>query len=197
MPFPTYSITNDTANGTVDPTVLHAAIVAAGPYSEEFHGVQEDPGGDEITLEFAGAIPAGEQTTVDGVVAAHNGPGTSLDVAKTAKFLAIDMRTQQLISEGFEWPESSGVYFSLSGNAQKKLLGMETARDEPEFLWPVKWNSIDDKNKTTLGTSLDARAFFLEAYLTVRGHLDSGTDLKDQVRDATTVAEVDAVVDNR
>jgi hypothetical protein len=71
MSFPDYSIANDTANGTVDPSALHAELVAAGPYSAKFHGIHTDPDNDLFKLEFADTIPAGEQTTVDGVVAAH------------------------------------------------------------------------------------------------------------------------------
>jgi hypothetical protein len=73
MPFPDYSIANDTANGAVDPSALHAELVAAGPYSATFHGVHTDPDNDLFKLEFADTLPAGEQATVDGVVASHTG----------------------------------------------------------------------------------------------------------------------------
>jgi hypothetical protein len=73
MPFPDYSIANDTANGKVNPSALHAEIVAAGPYSEVFHGVTSDEDGDRLTVNFADAIPSAEETRVDAVVAAHQG----------------------------------------------------------------------------------------------------------------------------
>ena len=38
---------------------------------------------------------------------------------------------------------------------------------------------------------------YYSALATVKGRIDSGTVLKDQIRNATTVAEVDLIQDNR
>jgi hypothetical protein len=74
MAFPDYSIANDTANGRVTPSALHAEIVAAGPYTEAFYGVTVDEDGDLLTVNFADTLPSAEQTQIDTVVADHQGP---------------------------------------------------------------------------------------------------------------------------
>lgn len=73
MPFPDYAISTDTAAGKLNETDLHAEIVAAGPYTPSFLSIDADPGGDSLTVVFDATPPAPEITTIDGVVAAHQG----------------------------------------------------------------------------------------------------------------------------
>ncbi len=113
------------------------------------------------------------------------------------KISAVDSRTSELIDDGFEYPASSGVYFSLSATAQSTLLQLDALRDEVSFSYPVKCNSKDNGAAYSLANSAAVLAFFLEAFDTLRGHLDSGTALKDSVRAATTAALANAVVDSR
>lgn len=132
------------------------------------------------------------QTEKDAVDAAE------LDTHKAIKFAEINKRTGELIEQGFEFPAGSGAFFSLSDHAQRNLIGLDSARDDSRFTWPLKWNRKDDKNGAlNITDSISARNFFLTAVGAVRAHRDSGTELKDQVRAATTKAAVDAVVDTR
>ncbi len=121
----------------------------------------------------------------------------SLQEAKDFKHAAIDVRTEELIAAGFEFPTGSGLWFSLSSHAQRNLQGLDQVRDLPEVIYPVAWNTLDDSAVLSIPDSATAHGFFLTAFAVYRAHLDSGTALKDQVRAATTVAEVDAVVDAR
>jgi len=138
-------------------------------------------------------LDSGQEATLSSLAASYNGI-VPLQVAKNAQ---IDQRTQQLIAQGFQFPPSTGFIFSLSENAQTSILGLETARLDPAFAYPVNWNSIDDEGLYSIPDAATAHSFYLTALGTIRAWKDSGTALKDQVRAATTPAEVAAVVDNR
>ena len=120
-----------------------------------------------------------------------------LPAIRTDKEALIDRRTRELIDGGFEYPASSGVYFSLSAESQRTLMGLNQERDAVEIAYPVVGNSKDDTTTVALAAAADIRAFYFTALGTVRAHKDSGTALKDQVRAATTVAAVNAVADAR
>lgn len=79
----TYSIANDTLNGAVYLTTLKAeiqssAILIAYDYGQKF--------GDVLDLYFKDALSAGDQTILDGIVAAHTGVIPD-DVIKYQEFL--------------------------------------------------------------------------------------------------------------
>lgn len=113
---------------------------------------------------------------------------------KDDMFSAIDVRTAKLIEEGFEFQEKR---FSLSLNAQSTYSGLYMIRQEKELAYPVNVNTIDDLDSFQLADAAGIRAFYLTAVSTYRSHLDSGTELKNAVRKASTAAEVSAVVDSR
>lgn len=70
MPFPDYSISTEFTSGLVE-AKLHAEIVAAGPYTPTFLGLTVS--GDICSVLFNTTPPGPEQTTVDAVIAAHDG----------------------------------------------------------------------------------------------------------------------------
>lgn len=120
-----------------------------------------------------------------------------LDTIKRAKMDIIDSRTQELISQGFEYPPSSGDYFSLSDAMQRNLSGLNQVKDHPAVTYPLDWNHRDNSGKTSLADASEVAALYLTALGTVRAHRDTGTALKDSVRAATTVDAVEAITDNR
>jgi hypothetical protein len=195
MAFPDYSIANDTANGTVNPSALHAEVIAAGPYTEPFHGIETEPDADLLTVSFADLIPSGEQAIVNGVVAAHQGEGTLLDVAKKSKCAKIDARTAQLIDVGFEFPPSSGAYLSCSLEAQSTLNLLYCNRTGATY--PVEWSTRDNLNKVTLSDANDVASLLARMQWYVQTQRSSGDVIKDAVRACTTVAKVEAIVDPR
>lgn len=119
---------------------------------------------------------------------------TGLPAYKTVKFTAIDLRTDQLISAGFTF---STKQFSLSANAQARLMGINQVRTDAAITYPIRWNTIDDLDYYDVPDAATVLSFYLTAVGTYRGHVDSGTALKDSVRAAATMAAVDAVVDTR
>ena len=119
---------------------------------------------------------------------------TNLKQEKKKKNKAIDKKTREIIKSGFQF---AGKQFSLSGNAQRTLTGAYVAKDNPAFVYPLEWNTIDNEDKIELDNASTLEAFYLTAVGTVRAIRESGTALKNQVRDATTIAEVFDVEDNR
>ncbi len=117
-----------------------------------------------------------------------------LSAHKAEKCAAIDAKTDELIAQGFVYSDKT---FSLSANAQKRIMGIHQVRDDASLSYPVKWNTIDDADALELADSAAVHSFYLTALGTYRGHVDGGTSLKDQVRAASTVAAVDAITDSR
>lgn len=117
---------------------------------------------------------------------------------KQAKNAAIDQRTVELINQGFLY---SSKVFSLSSSAQSYWNGLGNLAangllTEPDD-FPMTVNTLDDTDTHDIVNIANAIGLFAAAAATIKGHLASGTALKTQVRAATTVAEVDAVVDSR
>lgn len=142
-----------------------------------------------LTREEFAAYQATHRATYDAWAAP-----TALSALKASACAQIDQRTTELIEEGFEF---SGKRFSLSANAQNTLNGSYGLRDDPSFVYPVVWNTIDDADSLSIVDSFELRAFYLTAVGTYRAHLADGTDLKAAVRGAATVAALRDVVDNR
>lgn len=69
----TYSETGDTLNGVVDLFVLKGEVEGSGSINETLIGVFQDE--DTIRIVFQNALPGGEKTALDNLVAAHNGVG--------------------------------------------------------------------------------------------------------------------------
>jgi len=134
-----------------------------------------------------------DKPTIDTIVAAHVGPD-SLEAHKEQKFKIIDARTYELIENGFQY---ANKIFSLSQHAQAKMMGIHQVRDDPMLTYPVRWNTKDDNDYYDITDLNDLHLFYMTAVGTYKGHVDSGTALKDQVRNATSKAEVDAIVDPR
>lgn len=142
---------------------------------------------------FDEALTPTEEAALDAAVTAFSVIGR----ARTMRYAEIDARTEQLVAEGFEFPPAGGQIFSLSGNAQKNLLGLKTMAEDPLFLYPVIWNTLDDSGTFSIPDSTTALAFYATAVGTVRARMDSGTAVKDLIRAATTVDEVMAITDPR
>lgn len=158
-------------NAAITPTVSHI-----------------DEVGTAINVHFAAPLDAADKTTMDGVVADHEGK------AKRIKYKAIDARTDEIIAAGFTF---GGKQFSLAATAQMKMVGTHEVKDDPALTYPIEWNTIDDNDTISLQNATDLHNFYLTGVGTMRSVLDSGTSLKGQVRAATTKAEIDAVVDPR
>lgn len=149
--------------------------------------------GPECVVKAEPDLSAAEVAALDEVVAAIS----PWDILKKTRFKEVDVRTGELIDQGFEFPPTSGNIFSLSDHAQKNLLGMKTMMTDPLFTYPVKWNTRDDSSVYSILDEATAALFYATAVGTMRSHLDSGTAIKNQIRAATTEAEVLEVIDTR
>lgn len=118
----------------------------------------------------------------------------SLDELKQFRFTQIDKQTDELFKLGYTF---RGVQFSLSGEAQRFLTAMYCVRENPAFVYPVRYNSLDDTGYVDLAAASDIEEMYLTAIGTGRVYLGSGTALKDSIRAATTIEDVTAVVDTR
>lgn len=119
---------------------------------------------------------------------------TYLAPEKARRIQAINDRTDALILQGFEYPAASGNIFGLSDKDIQVWSNLYLAKDLltfPKVVGTIDYDdfSIDDIAAATLfyGTGLTA----------VETHKGSGQALRKLIRDATTRAAVDAVVDNR
>jgi hypothetical protein len=118
----------------------------------------------------------------------------TLEEYKQIRYNEIDCRSGELISEGFTYQSK---VFSLSTTAQINILALDETRNDPALTYPIKYNTIDDVYSYDVVDSTDLHSMYLTALATKKGVLDSGTTLKTSIRNATTQAEVDAIIDNR
>ncbi len=146
-----------------------------------------DTANDDIDLWWDVALIAADQTTFDALVGAHG-----LLCTKRKKIRDINAATDAIAAaSGIEYPTSSGVHYSLSSTARQKWLGVEAGK--ADLSYPFDINSIDGMASVSIVGSTEAHTFFLTALGTYQAHLDSGTVLQTTVRDATTIAAVEAV----
>lgn len=137
---------------------------------------------------FEEELTTGEITTLDNAVSAFS----PLEIRKRIRADEIDAKTDELIAAGFTY---DSVQFALTSESRARIHGAYTAR--AGLTYPVEWDSIDDTDMVSLADTTDVEAFFDTALAVFRGHVDSGTTLKTQVRVASDQSELDAVVDNR
>ncbi len=116
------------------------------------------------------------------------------DVSSYKAFLieSIDIKTGILIREGFAYGNKT---FSLSENAQNNLLGTVIKKDA--LTYPLDWSTKDDSEVYQIADATEMDTFFMSALGTKKAYQDSGTALKVSVQACTTIAELEAIVDNR
>lgn len=113
---------------------------------------------------------------------------------KDLRFEEIDNRTFELISNGFTY---NGLVFSLSQNAQINILGMDATRFDPAMNYPIEYSTLDDLNHYSVVDADDLHSMYLAALGTKKYYVDSGTVLKDAVRNAIDENAVSLIIDNR
>ena len=104
----------------------------------------------------------------------------------------VNARTAVLIEQGFSY---GGEVFSLSLTAQANLQDLYARRTS--ISWPLTIEVGDDSKTLVLADQAAGGAYYLSARNTIDGHRLTGRALKDQLRTATTLAELEAVVDSR
>lgn len=178
-----YSITVDLLGVPPDTKTLAQQIVTAGLHVPDYINVDLD----QLSIVFAAPLSPGEKTTLDGVIAAH-----PLSVLKARRYDAIDAKTRELIAAGFV---SGGKTFSLAPDDFAVLTALDVA--QATITYPVEINTKDNTDTVSITKAADLHTFYLSAATAYRANLDSGTALKDLIRAARTVADVNAIVDPR
>ena len=139
----------------------------------------------EFALEFDAAIPGWVIDTE-----------AALAHATAAAVAAIDARTQELIAGGFEY---AGARFSMSEAAQRNWIALASGLANAMLPFPLTV-SILGETSHVLQSANELKAL-LAAYLAYQADpsqpLAAGRALKERVTAAATVAEVEAVVDDR
>ena len=115
---------------------------------------------------------------------------TTLADFKQAQFNAIDYKTGALIGAGFTFDSKQ---FSLSPTAQINWQAIKG--NTSDFTFPLELTTLD--NDVYSLTDANVQGFWDAGKATLKGHLDAGRALKKTVFDATTIEEVQAIVDAR
>ena len=122
----------------------------------------------------------------------NNNP--TLNDNKGYKKEAIDNKTRALILSGFVY---DGNTFSLSPAAQTKWIDIKNNSADlglyPNDPIKITAQNIDEYPLV----KSDVAAFFTVAHDKIKGHYDSGRDLKKQVTAAADQTALDSIIDNR
>jgi len=113
----------------------------------------------------------------------------SLEELKEARYVEIDQQTQFLINQGFVF---DGHTFSMSLTAQ---INWSNFPNLPDQLFPL--NIVDKFEDIYVLALADKMNFYLSALNYKNAQLQSGGQLKAQIKACTTEAEVQAIIDNR
>jgi len=188
-----YNVATDITSGKINVNILNVQLKEL-QLGKEFqisvYNQGETP--NDLRVFYAEDLDAGDKTTLDASIASHDPDG--LWWAKHKKSADIDRKTEHLISHGFTF---KGETISLSTVSQTNITNIYMIRNEAFLTYPIEWNTMDDQGAVTTDDAAEVETMYTTALGTVRGWRDSGTALKNQVRACTTVAEVEAIVDNR
>ncbi len=136
-----------------------------------------------------------QKTSGDGTDISHYIQIEVLEELKAFRIKEINDHTHALIHAGFEYPASSSQIFSMNETAQ---INLEVAtRTKSTLTYPMVYSFIDDSGSVSIADSTEMQNMFNDAFAHKRTQLDSGNTLKQSIRDATTKAAIDAVVDSR
>lgn len=193
---------------------LHLEIAAV--FSDIMEATKYSNGGVYyVHVLFENDKTSSEWLTIDGVVSAHE--LVSLQDLKNTKNAEIDSKTQALIREGFTFDNNT---FSLSDHAQRNWVAIEsilalnainqllitnpsdaagiiaTLNGTLASMFPLAVSTLDDK-EYSFTSFADYVNFYSTGFSIANGHYMSGRALKDQVNQATDVAGINNVIDNR
>ncbi len=111
-----YSVSMDTATGTVSEPLLLSEILTAS-LTTMLLGTRID--GDNLTITFLSLLPGGEKATLDSVVAAHQGPlPVTTDISATATNTVSTTSGSDILIPSMTITPGAGsyiVYFSGTG----------------------------------------------------------------------------------
>lgn len=130
----------------------------------------------------------------DGTDSSHYTLEENIIVLREIKYNEINIRTKDLIIEGFEY---NGERFSNSKRAQINWTRYYIAvKDGIETNFPLTITKFNDAEYELIDAN-SVIALWSASYNSIKGFLKSGLDLKVLVSAAVTKASIDAIEDNR
>lgn len=184
-----------TACGVASVPLLKAEIIAAGlPVPLAVVPMPFGPA-PTVTVKFTDDLSEAQRTTLAAVVAAHTAGLVPLTVAKEKKLVEIKAKTAALVAAGSFAYE--GKPFGMSEVSQLNITGAFNSRVAPGFAYPVVFFTKNDLDSVSLADATAVEDFHAAAVAAIRTIRDGGAALKTLVGAAATVAEVNAITDNR
>jgi len=176
--------------------VLCREIESSFPGNDFKTAIFAKPPPQTLYIYFSVDLTAPEMAALDALVSAHKDSDDTLLISKNKKVAEIDERTEEVIARGFDY---NGKHLSLSIPAQIKWSGAYQVRDMLQALgaFPLVVNTQDDLDTYSIADGVELEGVYKTIVGTVLTILSTDTALKDLVRAAATVVEVEAIVDNR
>lgn len=119
--------------------------------------------------------------------------GSELTNLINKKLIEIDIRTGELISEGFVYGANT---FSLSSVAQKNWISLKVMKEAGSITYPLGVSTITN-GEYLIADSTIHDVFTIAAFDATKGHVDSGRALKLSAQAAADLAALKLVVDTR
>lgn len=144
-----------------------------------------------VRIEFFTDLTPEQVTALDTLMADYDG---RVYRARSRRLLGIDGTTKRLTERGFT---HDGQRFSLSSAAQANWNRMAAKHAAGKLTFPTNEVSTFYGGRYSFADATEYEAFEAAYFTAIEGVLESGRALRDQVNAATTVEDVDAVVDAR
>lgn len=138
--------------------------------------------GDQMTV--LGIFTSSEESIIDGFI-----PGGQLDYAKRNKLLDISSNTIKLVNDGFT---HSSINFPLVLDTRSNYIGIQVFGG-----FPFKIQSRDKDDVLVIPDQASYNLFITDGLSRYRYIKDGESDLIISIRDATTIAGVNSIVDGR
>ena len=175
----------DPIDGDPNLSALVAAAFPSYPFTISCSGT----GASAITISFPdNTLTAPEEATLSAEVAAWD--PALLDRAKDDIFRKVDVETQRRIDAGFEYPASSGKFFSLGHEGQLNLLAMHVRA--AVITYPHLMLTIDSRDSHLVLTAVDALAMVEAGLAAKEAVLAGGRSVKVNVLAAVDLAAAEA-----
>ena len=111
------------------------------------------------------------------------------------KIALVDNVTQNLISNGVQWPPQSPIAtMSLSDAAQRNWIALMVVSGYLTYPFPI---TTQDDVEYSFSSAEELQQFCMYCMQVVNGHIASGRALKINMNNAATQEELDLIVDNR
>jgi len=145
--------------------------------------------GNTLFLYFVDDLTIEQKQTLDLIISAHD---PILVALKKQRVKEIDDRTTELVDEGFEF---AGIIFNGSPESQSRIMAAYMAKDFATY--PIIWMSKDDTTYLEITDETMLTSFFLTGFGTLKYKIDLGSTLKINIQNATTVEDVNNIIDPR